>query len=169
VIPRGRGWSLRRAIAEDAPSIARFHTACWVDAYRGIVPHAVLDAIDVEARTARWRRRLSEGRRTTAVAELPGTTPRLVGLVTWGSSHDLCEAEPPTLELASLYVARDLWGTGLADALVAHAIGDAPAQLWVYAANGRARAYYERRGFLPDGVEQVDEATGVWECRYARR
>ncbi|MGH9919159.1 MAG: GNAT family N-acetyltransferase [Nitrososphaerales archaeon] len=159
-------WSIRSATPEDAAAIALFHLGCWKDAYRGIVPEDVLARMDVTERTTRWRRRLTEGRRCTALAESPR---RIVGIASWGVSHDPPEAGMPALELASLYVARAQWGSGLADALVEHAISDQPAHLWVYAANARARAFYARHGFLPDGQEQLDVATGVLECRYVRR
>jgi len=35
-------------------------------------------------------------------------------------------------------------------------IADEPAQLWVAKANARARAFYARNGFAPDGVEFAD-------------
>lgn len=162
-------WSIRTAVTADALAIGRFHAACWVDAYRGIVPEDVLARIDPAERGERWRRRLTEGRRSTAIAELDDTGARVVGLVSWGPSHDEPEPDLPSLELASLYVDRARWGSDLAAALVVHAIGDAPAQLWVYAANARARAFYEKHGFAPDGRAQLDESTGVLECRYVRR
>jgi GNAT superfamily N-acetyltransferase len=162
-------WSIRRAFMEDAPAIGRFHAACWVDAYRGIVPEEVLARIGPAEREVRWRRRLAECRRSTAIAELEEVEARIVGFVTWGPSHDEPEPDLPALELASLYVDHAQWGSGLAAALLEHAIGDAPAQLWVYFANARARAFYQKHGFAPDGHVQVDESTGVLECRYVRK
>lgn len=163
-----RSWTIRRATVDDAGAIALFHLACWKDAYRGIVSDDFLDRLDGAERTARWRRRLGDGKRSTGVAELAGTCD-LVGVATWGPSHDPPEPGLPTLELASLYVARGQWGSGLASALMEYAIGGGPAQLWVFAANARARAFYAKHGFVPDGREQVDEGTGVVECRYVRR
>ncbi len=164
-------WNIRAATAEDAPALAGFHRDCWRDAYRGIVPDHVLAGMDLGERTARWRRRLVEGHRSTAVATPAGTAGLvgLLGLVSWGPSHDPAEPGLPPLELASLYVARDEWGSGLGAALIHHALADAPAHLWVFTANGRARAFYEKHGFVPDGHEQVDDRTGVFECRYVRR
>lgn len=160
-------WSLRRASVDDAPAIARFHAACWKDAYLGIVPDEVLARIEPDEWSTRWVRRLTQGRRTTAVAELAGPSRRVVGIATWGPSHDAPEPGLPTLELASLYVGRELWGSGLAAALLDYAVGDARLHLWVFEANMRGRAFYEKHGFVPDG-SKVDDITGVTECRYVR-
>jgi RimJ/RimL family protein N-acetyltransferase len=42
--------------------------------------------------------------------------------------------------------------------------------LWVVAGNARARSFYERAGFAPDGAEEPYEVAGVPvpEVRYAR-
>lgn len=166
---RHSGWPFRRATVEDAEAIGLFHADCWADAYRGIVPDAALDRIDPAERARRWERRLAEGTRATVVAELEGTPRRILGLVAWGPSHDPPEPALPALEVAGLYVARELWGSGLAAALLDLATEGAPAHLWVYEANARARRFYEKHGFAADGRAQVDERTGVAECRYVRR
>ena len=38
----------------DAAAVARIHVGAWQHAYRGLVGDAVLDALDVDARTASW-------------------------------------------------------------------------------------------------------------------
>ena len=44
------------------------------------------------------------------------------------------------------------------------------AVLWVVAGNGRARRFYEREGWRPDGADVTDDARGfpVTELRYRR-
>lgn len=160
-------WTIRRAVVEDAEAIGRFHHQCWTDAYAGLLdPEVLARAADA---AARWRRRLGDRRRRTAVAETTGSQPTIVGLACWGPSHDPEEPGLPPLELASLYVDRPRWGSGLAEALLEHALRGRPAHLWVYAGNGRARAFYEKHGFAADGHAKVDTATGAAECRYVRR
>jgi hypothetical protein len=56
----------------------------------------------------------------------------------------------------------------VAAAMLDSAIGDAPAHLWVFGENGRARAFYAKQGFEPDGARKVDDDTGVWELRLVR-
>lgn len=43
-------------------------------------------------------------------------------------------------------------------------------RLWVLKHNARARRFYERAGFAPDGAEEAEEIAGarVPEVRYAR-
>lgn len=60
--------------------------------------------------------------------------------------------------LNGLYVRPEAWGTGVAARLHDRAIealrasGVVTARLWVLAENHRARRFYERRGWEPDGT-----------------
>jgi GNAT superfamily N-acetyltransferase len=154
--------SIRTATAADVSAIVRFQTDSWREAYRTLVPLDYLDRVSAADREIRWRERLVSGARQVALAELDET---LVGVVSWS---DGTEAGVAPLELKSLYVATAQHGTGLASRLLNHAIGAAPAYLWVFAANSRARAFYAKHGFRPDGTHQIDTDTGVPELRYAR-
>jgi GNAT superfamily N-acetyltransferase len=65
--------------------------------------------------------------------------------------------------LNGLYVRPEAWGTGLAARLHDRAVaalreaGIATARLWVLEHNLRARRFYERRGWQPDGtVREVE-------------
>ena len=65
--------------------------------------------------------------------------------------------------LEGLYVVPERWGTGLADSLhdraldIVRALGSARCHLWVLEENGRARRFYERRGWLENGETRVVE------------
>ena len=78
-------------------------------------------------------------------------------------------------ELYALYVAPAWWSTGTGRALMGHVLtalgadGYPRAILWVLADNARARRFYERAGFTPDGSTNVITGLGgVLELRYAR-
>jgi len=78
-------------------------------------------------------------------------------------------------ELYALYVAPAWWSTGTGRALMGHVLtalradGFPRAVLWVLADNARARRFYERAGFTPDGGTNVLAGLGgVLELRYAR-
>ncbi len=146
----------------DARGIAEFQTACWKEAYRGIVPAAYLDALDAADRLGRWEERLAQGGPGVAVGELDG---RIVGVARSGAAGDGSE---PDLMLWTLYVAAESRGTGLADALMKRVIGVEPAQLWVFETNERARDFYESNGFRDAGARRIDPGTGVPELRMVR-
>ena len=74
----------------------------------------------------------------------------------------------PPLELMSLYVRAQYHGSGVAHRLLEASIGAATASLWVFEANPRARAFYSKHGFRPDGARKLDDDTGIWEVRLLR-
>ena len=47
--------TIRRATVDDIETIATIHIACWRATYRGILPDAHLDALDLQERIGRWR------------------------------------------------------------------------------------------------------------------
>jgi GNAT superfamily N-acetyltransferase len=63
--------------------------------------------------------------------------------------------------LDGLYVVPEHWGTGVADRLHdaaldhCRSLGDGECRLWVLEENGRARRFYERRGWRLDGTTRV--------------
>jgi GNAT superfamily N-acetyltransferase len=59
-------------------------------------------------------------------------------------------------ELWSLYVLASEYGSGLAHELLTAVLPDeVPAELWVFEANPRARAFYGKHGFAPDGARHA--------------
>ncbi|MEU4360523.1 GNAT family N-acetyltransferase [Promicromonospora sp. NPDC023987] len=61
-------------------------------------------------------------------------------------------------ELWALYVLSERHGTGIAALLLDKALPlTAPAELWVSDANPRARRFYEKHGFTPDGTRFTDD------------
>ena len=52
--------------------------------------------------------------------------------------------------------------------LLEAAIGDAPAYLWVFEANDRARGFYARQGFEPDGSSKPEPSFQEPEVRLRR-
>lgn len=167
--------ALRGATAEDARAIAEVHVDAWRWAYRGQLPDAVLDSLSVEARTARWddTLRASDGDRVF-VAEAEG---HIVGWASCGPSRDE-EAAPSTGELYGIYLATGWAGRGIGRELMARVVdalseaGFERATLWVLKGNERARRFYERGGWEPDGAEKIEphphEKVMLTEVRYTR-
>jgi GNAT superfamily N-acetyltransferase len=160
---------VRRATAADADGIARVQERGWQVAYRHVFPPERLDAggfIHVD----RWRTRLETPPRgwSTFVA-VDGS---VLGFASVGPSRD----EDAVGELYAIYVDPGSWGSGSGPALLeraeAHLARDyVQATLWVLEENPRARRFYERAGWAPDGARKED----VWfdvtaaEVRYRKR
>jgi L-amino acid N-acyltransferase YncA len=164
--------NIRPAAAGDAAGIAAVHVGSWREAYRGLLPDAVLDGLDVERSTAGWARLLEDldGGSAVLVAE-DGTVTGFVHLVPTrdddGNDH--------TGEITSIYVAPSAWDTGTGRALMAAAVdaaraaGFAALTLWVLRDNARARRFYEAAGWAADGTkDDVVAGTPVTEVRYRR-
>lgn len=152
---------VRRATPADVVAVTDCQTACWREAYAGLVADEYLDSAEVERRRLdRWRERLAGGR-DVWLADADG---RVVGVASAATGN-----EDPPRQLMSLYLRAAHQGTGLADRLLAAAVGTGPASLWVFAANPRAQRFYARHGFRPDGTEQDDPDTGLAEIRMVRR
>jgi ribosomal protein S18 acetylase RimI-like enzyme len=153
---------MRMATVADAHEIAVFHTACWKEAYPGIVPQEYLERVTVEDRERRWQERLVSGVRRTALVQ---SQRGILGVASWGrtSLTDL-----PPFELMSLYVDAHVRGDGTARSLLTFALGQEPAHLLVFASNHRAQSFYRKCGFGFDGHRQIDPDTGVIEMRMVR-
>jgi ribosomal protein S18 acetylase RimI-like enzyme len=148
--------TLRTATFDDAQDIVRINVECWQRAYAGIVPDAVLSAMDVRVRTARYRERMAEpGPHETLLATEAGST---VGYVTFGPYRDGRALDETVGEIAALYVDPAAWRTGAGRALTTAAVGRLAergldeVRLWVLEANLPARRFYARVGFHPDGA-----------------
>ncbi len=152
-----------RANPADAEAIARFQVAAWRESYRGIVPDRFLDEMDADASAGRWTRRLVSGEREAFTASVDG---HLVAVAS--TQRSLAHATLPHLELSTLYLARAVQGSGLADRMLDIAVGDEAAHLLVFATNARAQSFYRRRGFAPVGAPLVDPGTGLVEQRWVR-
>jgi ribosomal protein S18 acetylase RimI-like enzyme len=163
---------VRPAGPGDADEIAQVHVDSWRETYSGLIPDRYFDADALDARRRMWRAilRLDPMPGTLVVAERDG---RVVGFAFAGSADhpDAVKGVEPArgLHLFSIYLAAAEQGAGTGHALLEAAVGDQPAQLWVAAANDRARAFYERHGFHTDGTEVEDpDIAGLVEVRMVR-
>jgi ribosomal protein S18 acetylase RimI-like enzyme len=165
--------TIRPAGTSDAQAIARVHVASWQQAYAGIVPIEYLTSLDPAEREQRWAEHLRNGPRDsvrTWVAEEAGT---IVGFASVGPARDE-DAERDQEEIYSIYLDPAKWGKGVARDLMRTVVGAFPAgtpmTLWVMADNARARHFYRRHGFSPDGAERLEDVGGaqLLEVRYRR-
>jgi GNAT superfamily N-acetyltransferase len=163
---------IRQAVAEDGRAIAEVHVASWLAAYRGLLPDEALDALDVDARAARWHASLADGTSSALVGE---DEDGIYGWATVGSSRDP-DAGGEIGELWGLYLHPDRWDEGLGRELHDAALDElreqrfSAATLWVLEGNDRATRFYERQGWRADGSMRSDRVgelrTLVEEVRY---
>lgn len=162
--------TVRRATAADAEAVARVQERSWQQAYRHVFPVEELDRGGF-IQPERWRQRLREPPRgwTTLVGERGGD---VAGFVCVGASRD----ERACGEVYAIYIEPEAWGTGLGAALLARGEEELAgrhrqATLWVLDDNPRARRFYERSGWAPDGARKREVWWGVEaaEVRYRKR
>ena len=175
--------NVRRGRLEDCEAIGRVHVEAWQAAYRGLMPDEYLDELDPAARAERWRSalagdlgdggcRLQGQEALLLVAENDTGAPEGISVVGPDRGGD----DPSTGELWMINLLRQSWGSGVGAALLAAATeelrgsGYRQAVLWVLVGNGRARRFYEREGWEPDGARKGDSVRGfdVEEMRYRR-
>jgi ribosomal protein S18 acetylase RimI-like enzyme len=144
--------------------MGRVHVEVWREAYAGLLPDEHLAALDPTVGPARWRERLSKG--SAVDWWVARDEEGIVGMATSGPPRD--EDPPEPLELYAINVLRRGHGTGLADDLMARAVGERPAYLWVLEGNDRAISFYRRHGFADEGGRKPEPDTGVAEIRMAR-
>ena len=167
---------IRVARPGDAEQIAALHVRSWQAAYRGLLPQDYLDRLNPVDRLARWQHTLDDAHGTTSGVLVAVTDGQISGVAWFGPSRDT--DTPPTQvgELIGIYLLPEAWGTGLGRDLMAAAVKHlatsyAQATLWVLESNMRARQFYAKAGWTPDGTMKQDDRLGfpIPEVRYRRR
>jgi GNAT superfamily N-acetyltransferase len=158
-------WTIAAIGPDDVDEVARVHVRVWQEAYAGLMPADYLDSLDPTAFGEGWRDRLRQPR--AGVAHWLARDDRgVVGITTSGPARD--DEAPLPFELYAINVLARGHGTGVAAALLAQAIADDPAYLWVLEGNTRAQAFYRRHSFADDGGRKREPDTGAVEIRMAR-
>jgi GNAT superfamily N-acetyltransferase len=164
---------IRRAAAPDARAIAEIGVRGWQAAYRGILPDGFLSGMSVAAREVAWQSVLESDAAGGAPAWVAERDGRAIGFVASGPPRD--EDVPlPAAEVYAIYVLPEAWRGGAGTALLAVSMdhwaahGATSLVLWVLEDNSRGRAFYEARGWLPDGHRQEIDFGGftATEIRY---
>jgi len=138
---------LRPATADDAPAIARIWYFGWRDGHPGHVADELVALRTRESFDQRAAARVAD----TVVATVDGAVAGFIMVV--GD------------EVEQVYVAGEHRGTGLAAALLTEAErlvaanGHDRAWLAVAPGNARARRFYQRRGWIDEGLFDYPAAT----------
>ncbi len=138
----------------------------WRVAYRGVLPDAYLDRLEIDPPVGYWigvGTMAPSRRHRVLVAGRPGT---VVGMVDLRPTRDDGLDPDAVSEIVMLYleplVRRRALGRRLLDAAVdeAHGLGIRDLRLWVAEQNVAARAFYGSRGWRPDGATQTVRPRG---------
>lgn len=147
---------VRIAVPADASGIGTVHVEAWRETYPHLIPAAALARLSVEQRTLRWAELIPTLTPNAWVAEDDGV---VIGWATSSAGH--ASTEPRDRELEGIYILASHYGSGVGQQLLDAAIGSGPAFLWVASDNPRARAFYARNGFVPDGATKVVPLAGT--------
>jgi len=159
---------IRPALPGDAAAMADVFIHAWRQAYPGVVPDAVLAALDHD-QTARWLTGLI-ARRAEGNTDVGERSGRVIGFVRYGTMP----GEQASGYVFGLYVDPGAAGHGAGRALLRHAEqrlaegGCETVALHVFEANERARRLYTRAGFVPDGSTRIEPEYQATEVRLVK-
>jgi GNAT superfamily N-acetyltransferase len=182
---------IRSASAQDAAGIAAVQRESWLAAYEGIIARDTIEQVmppDDDGTRVRqaFRARPWQSVIVAVAGEGPEPPGEVAGYAAFGPEVDVLGApwpHPPTAagrrgevaELYALYVHPTRWSTGTGRALMERTLartaraGYQHITLWVLEDNARARRFYERAGFAPDGTRNIlERLDNVPELRYRR-
>lgn len=161
----------RRARLADVEAIAHIHVAAWKAGYVGLLPDRILQRLDVAQRIATWTEVLGDDDRPTFVAELGS---EVIGFCQVEASRDEDAIPGQTAEIPAIYVHPAHWQRGAGGLLCRQALdllaerGFSEVSLWVFADNHRARAFYDRTGFVADAARSTHGPSRIKTLRYRK-
>ena len=160
---------------EDAEGIAASHVSSWKYAYAGHLPAELLDKIDPTERASRWRAIIAAFDASSSYVVVALVDQVIIGHASVRTSSVSGYDTRRYFELSSLYLSPEFIRRGIGSSLLGAAISALPEDaagmtLWVLRENARARRFYERHGFAPEGRADVAELLGVFlpEVLYVR-
>jgi GNAT superfamily N-acetyltransferase len=145
----------RNATVRDAEALAELGAATFVDTFGHLYQPGDLQIFLQNHTPGVWAKELADAAFAVRVAELDG---RMVGYAKLGPPHLPFEPRGEAAELRQLYVLEEMKGQGVAHALIEWVIDRARDRgadhlyLSVFTDNHRARRFYEKFGFEPEGT-----------------
>ena len=152
---------------DNFEEIGNIYANSWKQAYHNIVPQSYLDELDSSV----WIDFLSNGQNETYVILEDG---KYIG------TSSICPARDKKMtgfgEIISIYLLPEYFGAGYAEPLFTYVIdtlvksGFCSICLWVLDENQRAKSFYEKQGFNPDGstAELTIGGKSLKEIRYVK-
>jgi len=150
---------IRHAQPEDAASISQVHISSWRSTYRGMVPDHVLDHLDLERNSIRWRETISRIDELKCFFVAESNYKQIVGFATGGPNRT--ENTGYNGELYAIYLLKESQDKGVGKALllsVANWLAEhhyTSMLVWVLAQNP-AKYFYEALGGVQVGRKKID-------------
>jgi ribosomal protein S18 acetylase RimI-like enzyme len=160
---------VRRATQADALAIATVHVRSWQAAYRGLLPQDYLDALEPQGRLGLWESALaatawpSTGTLVLVDTSGPIESQAIGGFASISPTRDADDDPTSVGELQTLYLDPGVWRRGVGSTLLQAAqeqlgrAGFHVASAWVLETNARARTFYERHHWHPDGATKLHD------------
>jgi len=145
----------RLADGADAEALAELGASTFIDTFGHLYESSDLEIFLQNHSPENWDKELADPAFEVRVAENDG---RLVGYVKLGPPHLPFEPRGEAAELRQLYVIEEMKGQGIAQSLMDWVIDRARRRradylyLSVFTENHRARRFYEKYGFEPEGT-----------------
>jgi GNAT superfamily N-acetyltransferase len=145
----------RTATSTDAADLSELGAHTFTDTFGHLYQPDDLDIFLQNHSPENWVRELNDPAFEVQVAEQDG---KLVGYAKLGPPHLPFEPRGEAAELRQLYVVEEMKGQGVAHALINWVIDRARDKradnlyLSVFTENHRARRFYEKYGFEPEGT-----------------
>lgn len=166
-------WIIREAETQDIHGLAAVHVGSWQTTYRGIVPDAYLDGIQLESRIELWTRVLDPANDTVTFV-LVNPAGAVAGFINGGKSRE--KELDIEAEVYSLYLMQEAQGQGYGRKLMNRITeyfreqGYASMLVWVLEENPAVQFYQKlggqflMRDELQIGGVSVQEICLEWLC-----
>jgi GNAT superfamily N-acetyltransferase len=166
------GVLIRNATKDDVEVLGLIYSLSYQAAFKDIIPDNILENVfSLERRTDGLMKEISVGTPVNTILfyeDIP------VGLLTYGKPKDE-DSDDSSIEIWRIYLLPTYWGQNVGIDLLDWGIKEIQGKghkkiiLWVLEENSRARKFYEKMGFIHDGVTRViNVGKELTDLRYIR-
>jgi L-amino acid N-acyltransferase YncA len=162
--------NIRRAVAEDAASIAKVQVKSWKSSYKGLVDENYLKSMSISERTVRWKEWIAAG--SSHIVYVLEEDKEVTGFVSGGNIRS---EHPYDSEIYALYLLKEVQRKGYGTLLMKkfaeamHKQGKKSMIVWVLKDNPSKQAYISLGAKKIDkeritiGKQELIEECYMWE------
>ena len=149
---------IRLAVPADAPDMAEVHMRSWEVAYKDIIPADFIREKNA-TRPDLYKRVITEDNDSSYAIQYNGIT---VGVMKVGPPQD-DDADDDAYELHNIYLHPDYFRMGIGTKAmefafnIARRLGKTTMNVWVLEENINSIRFYEKCGFVKDGINKDSE------------